>query len=1050
MVPSEFQGRNAITVADADATIDDANHIDQSTNDVNHAENSVTHLELFEAVEESVLSCKPLVDFFYHFDKSTKTVDNDSDFDDDDDTCADEGEEKKQKRKNYGRGRHAASVTLSDRRVAICNVVKSVKFNKTRARRLFAGMIPLLNKIFEEESYFTTKSHESESDGSVVDDDGNTSDVNNGDEDCTSEERNERGNGERMHEESSSQSILYLRCCAYLMEAYLRGLIERITHKRKPRNKNSNNTTINSQNEHNLQDAIPIIDEAYQVAEILHSALFPLYQLSTADPTKTLSKQSKQTISSIFGVCETYWHGHFEDREQFVTQLIPLLLIKCLDVTAQKADIKRLFSIREALNLLDFEDEESIASLRLHLLRTVSSPLFLQSAEGRKFISHLFQLHPSFVIDLHQAIKVQLPEVKKSILKAYAEIYFTAWKTSCDSRENDSQKDESEDIQTAIEENALQDIMHAGIHAAVPNTAKTVRLVLDQFYTKKKTPAVESMLHRLYGPLLWRALSSSHARVRTQASVVLVDTFPLRDPHAGREATEVCVKKSVAALASLLEDDVPSVRVAGATAASKILSSFWVAIPSKDIQFLLNIIIAKHASDATSSNVRSSAVIAIQTLLEEEKTHAVLRPLLPSLGNLIHDKTEKVRLAVVKLLLFVKKVRGMKYYHVVPAHHLLVRLEDEGCRGNPTGPVAMALTDLLSNSFFPSSNSKKKAVTMTEIINRTLRLLTDNPGAALVFYRNASSTLSVGSISKLIAALMKCLVMFIDEEKEHRREDFGGDINNISTSLKDGVSVEDSKKGNDTNAKLFKEKNNMALMATIAESISALWDSIKNELSQSQNESCDELLKDVFSGNVLTEVYEHFASKFENEEDFEDSMLGDCFRACVAILHCAGKMDEVKIEGLRTRIVKNIASLNSISVEKRSKMNFSPSVSLLCVWGMTENVSQCLGSSITLYFGGDGGEHDVEYCQESKESKKRKSFAKVNAKGKSAQLLPQLDMDVCIGILGHILKGCFPASVSARENILTSETAYSAIEGALGMAQIAAENILKPKVVSLL
>ncbi len=405
----------------------------------------------------------------------------------------------------------------------------------------------------------------------------------------------------------------------------------------------------------------------------------------------------------------------------------------------------------------------------------------------------------------------------------------------------------------------------------------------------------------------------------------------------------------------------------------------------------------------------------------------------------------------------------MKYYHVVPAHHLLVRLEDEGCRGNPTGPVAMALTDLLSNSFFPSSNSKKKAVTMTEIINRTLRLLTDNPGAALVFYRNASSTLSVGSISKLIAALMKCLVMFIDEEKEHRREDFGGDINNISTSLKDGVSVEDSKK--------------MALMATIAESISALWDSvsthdssrssktmygqlnddlltcqsqIKNELSRSQNESCDELLKDVFSGNVLTEVYEHFASKFENEEDFEDSMLGDCFRACVAILHCAGKMDEIKIEGLRTRIVKNLASLNSISVEKRSKMNFSPSVSLLCVWGMTENVAQCLGSSITLYFGGDGGEHDVEYCQESKESKKRKSFAKVNAKGKSAQLLPQLDMDVCIGILGHILKGCFPASVSARENILTSETAYSAIEGALGMAQIAAENILKPKVVSLL
>jgi hypothetical protein len=35
-------------------------------------------------------------------------------------------------------------------------------------------------------------------------------------------------------------------------------------------------------------------------------------------------------------------------------------------------------------------------------------------------------------------------------------------------------------------------------------------------------------------------------------------------------------------------------------------------------------------------------VNAITTLLEEGKTHGVLRPLLPSLGNLIHDKTEKV------------------------------------------------------------------------------------------------------------------------------------------------------------------------------------------------------------------------------------------------------------------------------------------------------------------------------------------------------------------------------------------------------------------------
>jgi len=352
----------------------------------------------------------------------------------------------------------------------------------------------------------------------------------------------------------------------------------------------------------------------------------------------------------------------------------------------------------------------------------------------------------------------------------------------------------------------------------------------------------------------------------------------------------------------------------------------------------------------------------------------------------------------------------------------------------------------LSNSFFPLSNTKKKVVTMTDIINRTLRLLTDNPGAALVFYRNASSKLSVASISKLIASLMKCLVMFIEEEKEQCLEKFCSDDNNTSTPLLDVVPEDDSKRLKHTNASLFKEANNVALMATIAESVSILWDSIKNELSKSQNETFNELLKEIFSGNVLTEVYDHFASKFENEEDFEDSKLGDCFRACVAILHCAGKLDEPNIEGLRTQIVKNLASLKSIPEEKRSKMNFSPSVSLLCVWGMTENVAYCLGSSIALYFEGESGEQDVEFCQQSNESKKRKSLVKVKASGKSTQLLPQLDMDVCLTILGRILKGSFSASVSARESILRSETAYSAIENALRKAQIAAENILKARV----
>ena len=77
------------------------------------------HNDLFAAAEESILSCRPLVNFFY--------TNNNTDEDD--------------------------NLTITQRRTAITNLVKSPQFNKGRARRLFTAVLPLLTKITEEESY---------------------------------------------------------------------------------------------------------------------------------------------------------------------------------------------------------------------------------------------------------------------------------------------------------------------------------------------------------------------------------------------------------------------------------------------------------------------------------------------------------------------------------------------------------------------------------------------------------------------------------------------------------------------------------------------------------------------------------------------------------------------------------------------------------------------------------------------------------------------------------------------------------------------------------
>lgn len=405
--------------------------------------------------------------------------------------------------------------------------------------------------------------------------------------------------------------------------------------------------------------------------------------------------------------------------------------------------------------------------------------------------------------------------------------------------------------------------------------------------------------------------------------------------------------------------------------------------------------------------------------MEEEKTHAVLRSLLPSLGNLIHDKIEKVRLAVVEMLLVVKKIRGMKYYHVVDPNNLLCRLADEGRgRNNPTGPVAVGLSELLSNSFFPVGKNK----TMSDIINRTLRLLTDNPDAAVTFYRNAGTQLGVNSISKLIAALMRCLCMLIVQDKKMNCED----ISNLSIVMADDE-IDSAK-----------VPPNTALMATIAESISILWGSIESDLKHEQNESAADILMDVFSGNVLTEVYSHFESK--TVDCLEDAKMAECSRACVAILNCAGKMKESEIEGLRAHVIGELAKATDMPPEKRMRVNFSPNMALLCEWGMTDDVGICLASSISQYFMlGNHDNKNSEYTEKSKASKKRKQ-----GKNKAVKdVLPHLDIETSLGILGNILKGSYPASLSARDSIIKSESAFTAISTALQSAKTAAEKIIK-------
>lgn len=58
-------------------------------------------------------------------------------------------------------------------------------------------------------------------------------------------------------------------------------------------------------------------------------------------------------------------------------------------------------------------------------------------------------------------------------------------------------------------------------------------------------------------------------------------------------------------------------------------------------------------------------------ILENRLSHPVLRELLPLLQNHLHDTSEKVRIAFLELLLLVKGMRMVKFWHIAPLEHLL-------------------------------------------------------------------------------------------------------------------------------------------------------------------------------------------------------------------------------------------------------------------------------------------------------------------------------------------------------------------------------------------
>ena len=411
-------------------------------------------------------------------------------------------------------------------------------FHKGYARRFFAALKPIVERVIDEEKYVPMSAFKED------EDDGTSTSTLIPAEEITPDAE-------------STRALRFLLQVTQFLQIYLQGVIDsRSTASRK---------SLAGQ-------SITIISEAFDVAHQLHEILGSLHGCGP---------EGIPVQAAVLSLCESWWFANASQRDRLVPNALVILVLQALGADgkeAQKSDIKRLLKIQDAFKEIEFGDESS-DSLRSYILKVVSSPLCLKLPEGKRFISGLFLLDPDLVGDLHQAIRIQMPQAKKPILKTYGEIYKKAWK---DSQGHDC----PEGIQAAIEEDVLQDLMYAALHISNTRMAKALLLVLEPFHEGKKSSDFEGLLHRMYGPILWRALSAANPQVRINAAHLLGEVFPLLEPsHVQAEAA---FKRGALAVKALLKDKDPKVRIVGSETAAKVLATYWDVLHTDNIRSLLN------------------------------------------------------------------------------------------------------------------------------------------------------------------------------------------------------------------------------------------------------------------------------------------------------------------------------------------------------------------------------------------------------------------------------------------------------------------------------
>nr|XP_053634810.1 condensin-2 complex subunit G2-like [Cherax quadricarinatus] len=571
--------------------------------------------------------------------------------------------------------------------------------------------------------------------------------------------------------------------------------------------------------------------------------------------------------TGVVTLCEFWWLKGLEEQDHLIVNVLPLILDVATSKTARKRDVARLWALRESLQIINFTAPE-YEPLVEKLVACAASAIFLTSDEGVKWVAALFSWQ-SLISRLHRKIKSVLPGCTRLQSEKYAEIYFRAWKTS------------QGDVRKVLEEECIQDFMFAAVHVDPMSGRLSANLhhFLHYIHRQKRHHTVATTIFTLYDPFIWRSLKAANGLVRMNATGLLCDAFPLVDSTLSSEERSDLNERQYQAIITLLVDPCHLVRIAAIRGVFIILTDYWLMIPSHIIKTIFQKLLADLVYDASSAEVRTQVIKGLTLLLDSRDAVSFLTEVLLRLGDVFDDISANVRVAFVKLLLKVKSSKVIRYWDIVPVHHLLHRLEED----KPV--VCKLLTQLLLSSFHPVHRDDE------ELVQRSLALLEENRAAARRFYRYASRKLDLNSTVHFMLLMWRCLRNYVlsrkDQESSYNDEIENDESTNSEGQLDRGDRIRLkgvtsnrslSRDGNRSTVSADKENSdedddgspldNPAVIGGLLDTVVILWTTNAHRLAQPQNLKYLEALRTKLSKSMPL-----FFKFFKDNNDVSQTLL---------------------------------------------------------------------------------------------------------------------------------------------------------------------------------